>query len=144
MSDRFQNYIQGRTANPKLPLDDVPEESKTFDQELVELLNKHSMENFSGTPDWILMEYLRKCLEAWDLGVRLRAEWRGESVELPALQQLHDGKRTVPMVVYSGNLRMRNDIGEAEIKLAPGEQVPIGKIERVIAVFEADPDDSGC
>lgn len=63
-------------------------EPKTFEQELVSLLNKHSMENYSGTPDWILGEYIRMSLQAWDLGVRLRSEWRGEDLELPAIQRL--------------------------------------------------------
>lgn len=135
-SDRFERYIQGKTAEPK---PDPP----TFEEELVILLNKHSKENYSGTPDWILMEFLRKCLEAWDLGVRLRADWRGESTELPALIPPEKGHRMVPLVVTSPNGRMMNDIGQAEIKITPGEMaLPIGRIERVVAVFEEDPNES--
>jgi hypothetical protein len=115
--------------------DDVQEEQLTFSQELQHLLNKHSMENLSGTPDWILMEYLRKCLETWDACIMMRADWRGESVELPALQKLHEGKHTVPVVVYVNG--RRNEIGEAEIKVWPGEAYNGALVEQVISVFES-------
>jgi hypothetical protein len=47
----------------------------TFRQELRILINKYSMENGSNTPDFILMEYLIKCLEAWEFGIQLRDKW---------------------------------------------------------------------
>lgn len=53
------------------------EEALTFRQELQALINKHSVENGSNTPDWILMEYLMKTLEAWELGANLREEYYG-------------------------------------------------------------------
>lgn len=51
------------------------ETPKTFQQELVLLLNRHSMETFSGTPDWILGEYLMGCLQAFDVAVKVRTNW---------------------------------------------------------------------
>ena len=36
-----------------------------FAKELEELINKHSIENFSNTPDFILADYLMNCLEAY-------------------------------------------------------------------------------
>lgn len=111
-----------------------------FEVELTRLLNRHSKENDSGTPDYILADYLQGCLDLWNKTVSRRADWRGEHTELPALQRLREGKRTVPMTTYSGKLKMRNDIGEAEIKITPGEQVgPIGRITHVVAVFEEEP-----
>jgi hypothetical protein len=115
---------------------------KTFQEELESLLNRNSMENDSGTPDFILAAYLQDCLTAFNKTVIARAAWRGEYIQLPAVQELREGKRTVPMVVISPNGRMMNEVGEAEIKITPGEQVPpIGRIEKVIAVYEPEPDE---
>ena len=41
----------------------------TFKKELTELINKHSLENESNTPDWILAQYLDRCLGAYELAV---------------------------------------------------------------------------
>ena len=46
----------------------------TFPHELMQLINKHSIENGSNTPDFILAEYLKQCLEAFDMCVRRRDE----------------------------------------------------------------------
>lgn len=56
--------------------------------ELAALLNRHSGENVSGTPDFILAEFLLDILKAFDTAVVKRADWRGESTELPALIHL--------------------------------------------------------
>ena len=44
------------------------------------VINKHSKENGSNTPDFILAEYLIECLRAFDKTTRLRTEWYGEKV----------------------------------------------------------------
>lgn len=49
-----------------------------FRKELEALLNKHSMENGSDTPDFILAEYLVQCLEVFDGIVKKRKEWYGD------------------------------------------------------------------
>lgn len=59
-----------------MPSDEV---DLTFHQELTILLNKHSMENLSNTPDWILSEYLMGCLRTFDLAVGLRTRWYSPS-----------------------------------------------------------------
>lgn len=43
-----------------------------FKVELEALLNRHSKENGSNTADFMLAEYLVKCLEAFDHAVRHR------------------------------------------------------------------------
>lgn len=149
MSSRFDRYIKGQPAVPEfkmkdeddMPKEDDPKAPSDFERDLESLINMHSQENASGTPDFILAAYLMDCVTAFNKTVIARAAWRNESVELPALQKLKDGVRTVPMVVTSPNGRMMNNIGEAEIKLTPGEQVAIGRIEKVIAVFEPEPDE---
>lgn len=46
-----------------------------FEIELQGLINKHSRENGSNTPDFILAEYLNDCLKAFDYAVRGRERW---------------------------------------------------------------------
>lgn len=50
-----------------------------FQEELATLINRHSIEGGSDTPDFILAAYLRQCLEAFDICVRRRDEWYGRS-----------------------------------------------------------------
>lgn len=44
---------------------------------LASVLNRHSRENGSNTPDWILAQYLANCLDAYDVAVGARAQWYG-------------------------------------------------------------------
>ena len=46
-----------------------------FRQELESLLNTHSMEGGSDTPDFILAQYLDECLKAFDIATALRDQW---------------------------------------------------------------------
>jgi len=47
----------------------------SFREELTTLINKHSEENCSDTPDFILAHYLIECLESFDKAVAQREEW---------------------------------------------------------------------
>ena len=58
-----------------------------FRKELEELINRHSLESASDTPDFILAQYLDDCLLAFDLAVRRREQWYGRF------------PRTAPMVI---------------------------------------------
>ena len=48
-----------------------------FISELTSLLNRHSKENGSGTPDFILAEYLIGCLAHFNAAVNRREAWYG-------------------------------------------------------------------
>jgi hypothetical protein len=48
-----------------------------FTAELSDLLNRHSMESASGTPDFILAAYLANCLLAWNQSMQEREAWYG-------------------------------------------------------------------
>lgn len=52
-----------------------PDKVDAFRKELQELINCHSRENESNTPDFILAEYLTSCLAAFDHAVNLRTRW---------------------------------------------------------------------
>jgi hypothetical protein len=46
-----------------------------FEMELSGLINKHSAENKSGSPDFILAAYLNDCLTAYNKAVAWRDAW---------------------------------------------------------------------
>lgn len=48
-----------------------------FEKELEALINKHSMENASNTPDFILAQYLQRCLLAFNQAMQQRDGWHG-------------------------------------------------------------------
>lgn len=52
---------------------------KEFKKELTKLINYHSIENGSNTPDFLLADYLMDCLETFNKMSRHRDEWYGES-----------------------------------------------------------------
>lgn len=53
-----------------------------FRKELEALLNRHSRENGSNTPDFILAEFLSQQLALFDRTIKARAEWYGRN-DLP-------------------------------------------------------------
>jgi hypothetical protein len=63
--------------------------------EMKRVLNHHSAENGSDTPDFILAEFLLLCLRAWNDAVQMREKWYGR-----------------PM--YGGN-----DVPASEVDLSP-------------------------
>lgn len=51
----------------------------SFKEELEELINKHSLENESNTPDWVLAQYINLCLEGFTQAIKARDKWYGIS-----------------------------------------------------------------
>lgn len=58
-----------------------------FRKELEELINKHSKENGSDTPDFILARYLDNVLQNFDAAVKEREEWYGRATHLEDLPE---------------------------------------------------------
>lgn len=56
----------------------------TFTKELETLINKHSMENSSNTPDFILAMFLENCLKSWNEAIQQRETWYGRDAR-PAM-----------------------------------------------------------
>lgn len=50
--------------------------------DLAEVLNKHSAENQSNTPDFILAEYLAGCLASFDKASRARETWYNKALSI--------------------------------------------------------------
>lgn len=62
---------------PKDPIVIRAAQRSDFRKELEHLLNRHSMENDSNTPDFLLAEFLYGCLRAFDKAVSERDRWYG-------------------------------------------------------------------
>lgn len=59
----------------------------TFEKELEKLINKHSLESDSDTPDFILAKYLKSCLLAFNGATRRREKWYGRETDEPEVVQ---------------------------------------------------------
>lgn len=57
--------------------------AKSFQDALQELINCHSMENGSDTPDYLLAQYLCDCLASYEVAVCAREKWYGRQVNGP-------------------------------------------------------------
>lgn len=49
-----------------------------FEKELTALINKHSLEGESDTPDFILAKFLKNSLKAFNEATRRRSDWYGK------------------------------------------------------------------
>lgn len=59
-------------------------------KELTDLLNKHSKENESNTPDFILAKYLIGCLMAFNAAMIDRDSWYGDGEKSsPPKKEVH-------------------------------------------------------
>ena len=89
MCNCYERHVGTRCGGPGCHChDEVSEfvrDREELKRDIASVLNRHSAENPSGTPDFILAEYLVTQLENFEATVATRADWRGESVELPAL-----------------------------------------------------------
>ena len=54
-------------------------EDMVFRAELTALINRHSREKKSDTPDFILSVFLKDCLAAFDRATNSRTAWYGEA-----------------------------------------------------------------
>lgn len=50
-----------------------------LEQELASTLNRHSQENGSNTPDFLLARFLLGCLKSYNEAVRARESWYGRN-----------------------------------------------------------------
>ena len=53
-----------------------------FAKELESLINRHCQENESDTPDFILANYLRDCLSAFNEATNRRERWYGREKKI--------------------------------------------------------------
>jgi len=57
------------------PIIGQEDKTMTFKTELRDLINRHSLENNSNTPDFMLAAYLNRCLDNFNITLRDRDLW---------------------------------------------------------------------
>ena len=67
--------------------------SRKLKQELTELLNRHSRESASNTPDFALANFMLSVLEAGEELIRTREVWHDSSYRLDKLTLPKVGKK---------------------------------------------------
>lgn len=80
-----QTVYQGRRkGHSKLVVENgkIVKEISAFERELASLINRHSKENESNTPDFILAQYMLNCLNAFTLASRTREKWYGKELSI--------------------------------------------------------------
>ncbi len=73
--DEFQKRLEPLHGKPAWT-----QYSGAFLNDLKNLINYHSLENGSDTPDWILAEYLSQCLVNFGTTMRAREKWYGREI----------------------------------------------------------------
>ena len=63
-----------------------------FKKELEGLINRYSMESESNTPDFILADFLKNCLSAFNVAVCARSSWYGDHTTISSGRPLEIGK----------------------------------------------------
>lgn len=120
-----KNILTEMAINYRSPDNDEVTVDLTFEKELGSLINRYSLDNYSGTPDFILASFLGNVLTDWNHAIGARAKWRGESNELPALQGTHSRIKLREVLHRNGYLpndiqHVIDDIHEAGIVLREG------------------------
>lgn len=64
--------VHNEPAMPAGECDCTEENDGSFRYQLRGLLNSHCRENMSGTPDYILADFLHSCLAAFDIATNKR------------------------------------------------------------------------
>jgi hypothetical protein len=76
----YDDIVRILTTNDETE-SDITVENNDFTKELEHLINKHNKEAASNTPDFILADYLTRCLMAYNRAVFRRDRWSGKSLD---------------------------------------------------------------
>lgn len=71
----------------------------TFTETLTALINRHSVERESNTPDFILAEYLSDCLEAFEKVIAARSKWYDSTSLVDATSRLYFRRAPLPEIL---------------------------------------------
>lgn len=99
LNDPETGYDFNDAAEPEDEFDHGNDMS--FAQDLAQVINRHSRENASGTPDFILAAYLEACLNTFEVAVQSRADFRGEEVKYDPSAKFDDVR-----IIDEVNLRL--------------------------------------
>jgi len=94
---------------------------------IAHVLNEHSAENGSDTPDFILADYLMDCLCAFDRAANRRGDWRSRASIYPAQEepdQMTVARRGVKGKIYP----CKPDVFEATLREFSASRIRRGRI----------------
>jgi hypothetical protein len=74
-----------------------------FQIELEQLINKHSVESESNTPDFILAEYLGNCLNIFNIAIMRRESWYGRNSSSKKVATAEDEAIMLEKAAYDHN-----------------------------------------
>lgn len=116
---------------------ETPAAQPTKTQELIDdianAINKHSGENGSNTPDFILAEFLVRCLKAFDITSRTREKWYGKSLSIGGEEVRKLTPANVLVEWFMGNPYVRAD---AYIRLEAALQASRRKALEALTGYE--------
>lgn len=75
--DEARDIVEAAEATLKM----APKQPQTLVQELTSILNRRSLENGSNTPDFILADFLSRCLVLFDDATNARSTWYGQPMK---------------------------------------------------------------
>ena len=74
-------------------------EKSVLERRLSNLLNNESRESDSNTPDFILAEFMMKCLDAFELANNKREVWYGVNLDI-----LNDWEKLINMAIGEASM----------------------------------------
>lgn len=109
---------------------------KSFEAKLRALLNSNSAENKSGTPDFVLSEFLAKVLTTFEEAVAERAQFRGEPVEFrPKVAEIKQTPLDIAKQAVVDEI-IRNASNDAE-KSVTVDDIAVVSFHDTLGVWEA-------
>ena len=70
-----------------------------LEKKLENLINSESRENDSNTPDFILSEFMMKCLDAFEIASNKREVWFGVELDI-----LNDWEKSIMLAIGEGSM----------------------------------------
>lgn len=100
-----------------------PKNETEFEKELAALINKHSYEQHSDTPDFILAEYLVCCLRVFNLAMLRREGWYGRGPKVAPTVALTAPPSVLPPGTYLTEVSAPEEV---MVDAPPDATVPVG------------------
>ncbi len=95
----------------------------TFEKDLEHLINRHSVENQSDTPDFILARYMQACLDAFNAASRRREQWYGKGLRIGGVVRVNPDTGEEALAAKAPYPRI-GDTGLTDAELRIGGKTP--------------------
>lgn len=99
---KYESIFEGECGGDDWERKEEQPEPPTFEEELRALINKHSLEGLSDTPDFVLASFLSNVLTDWNHATRARDDW---NKTWPVMAAAEDSEKRQHHNYDSSNLR---------------------------------------